>query len=147
MTPEEFSHYSQFSYDRFISSSSASSGEPLEQVKTRVGPSPQRAGKNDMWYVVELDTKNIGYFWIQLLPQRNEAFIYDLYLDGAFRGKGLGREVMSEAIRLLKGRNVESVKLCVFRDNPVALHLYQSLGFQEIEFRTANNQYVMELKL
>ncbi|WP_218803357.1 GNAT family N-acetyltransferase, partial [Klebsiella variicola] len=50
-------------------------------------------------------------------------------LRPAWRGKGLGRELMQDLLMLLQQQGVETVSLEVIRDNHAAVALYQTLGF------------------
>lgn len=49
-----------------------------------------------------------------------------------FRGQGLGRELLNQAIQLLIGEGKSLVRLEVRPDNQAAIRLYESLGFRMI---------------
>lgn len=55
-----------------------------------------------------------------------ENILVYIAVDNAYRGQGLGTELMKRALSLCKG----SVALHVEADNP-AKHLYERLGFEE----------------
>lgn len=62
------------------------------------------------------------------------AFVKDLAVAPAWRGRGLGAALLSDVLRTFAERGVPSVDLKVNADNPSgALRLYRSLGFEEIE--------------
>lgn len=46
------------------------------------------------------------------------------------RGRGIGRQLTQTAIAHLRERRIETAWLQVREDNPIAFHLYRSLGFQ-----------------
>jgi ribosomal protein S18 acetylase RimI-like enzyme len=76
----------------------------------------------------------VGILWLGE-PWDGEAdslWVYDIEIDAAHRGRGLGRDTMllaeEEARRLGRSR----IKLNVFARNAVARALYLSLGFEEM---------------
>lgn len=61
------------------------------------------------------------------------AFVKDLAVDEALRGRGLGRGLMLRAFRLFRERGVAEVRLKVRRDNPSgAPAFYRSLGMDAV---------------
>jgi ribosomal protein S18 acetylase RimI-like enzyme len=59
----------------------------------------------------------------------NSAWVFDIEIDEAYRGKGYGRGLMEAAERELIGRGVTRLALNVFGYNTPAVKLYESLGF------------------
>lgn len=151
MTQSEYERRSRFAYDSFIEDATAHSGESIESVRARVGGPAPEPSADDLWYVVEREGADVGYFWIQLLPQvsshEREAFGYDIYLEEASRGVGIGRLAMLEGKRLLSQYGVKRLKICVFADNLPARKLYASLGFKEVSFKENKRQYEMEIEI
>lgn len=58
--------------------------------------------------------------------------IYDIMAAKEHRGKGYGRAIVEGLLSLGKSKGAEQAYLQVMLDNPVALKLYESLGFKEI---------------
>ncbi|KAG2177218.1 hypothetical protein INT43_007875 [Umbelopsis isabellina] len=60
------------------------------------------------------------------------AWVAGVAVVPEFRGKGTGKKLMAEYLRVLKesGR-VKTVTLEVLKENPIAKRLYESLGFKE----------------
>ena len=54
----------------------------------------------------------------------------------AYRGKGLGRRLISEAIQFCRERGFKSIFLWTTSDLKAAAHLYRSSGFQKTEGQT-----------
>jgi mycothiol synthase len=50
-----------------------------------------------------------------------------------FQGKGLGKNLLNEALRRLKSEGMREASVCVDHDNPNALRLYESVGFQKFK--------------
>jgi ribosomal protein S18 acetylase RimI-like enzyme len=58
-----------------------------------------------------------------------DAFVDELYLAPAVRGRGHGREGLALALKVAQERGVAAVHLEVTADNEDALELYQRSGF------------------
>ena len=70
--------------------------------------------------------------------KRHKAFIYGMYVDGAYRGRGLARDLMREAIEYaFSFPVVRQVSLGVAERNVPARRLYESLGFIPYGFERA----------
>lgn len=63
-------------------------------------------------------------------------FIANVSVDPNHRGMGIGRKLTRTAIQHVREHNGKTILLQVREDNPVAIHLYESLGFTEITRRT-----------
>lgn len=61
------------------------------------------------------------------------AILEDLIIHQAFRGKGLGKELLSEAISFSKERNCLRLTLLTDFNNDRAINFYQHLGFKKSE--------------
>ncbi|MCX6117414.1 MAG: GNAT family N-acetyltransferase [Proteobacteria bacterium] len=145
MTPEKYRQYSKHSFDDFIQECSETSGEAIDAVRQRVGDAPPEPSSSDLWLLVESAKMIIGYLWIRLDMDALEAFGYSIFIEPVSRGKGLGRKVMLDVRSLLIGRGISRLKICVFKENLVARHLYRSLGFQESSFNEKSQQYVLQI--
>ena len=59
------------------------------------------------------------------------VWLYEIELDEAARGRGLGREAMIEFEARARDLGAEKLALNVFGGNEVARSLYRSLGYVE----------------
>jgi ribosomal protein S18 acetylase RimI-like enzyme len=89
---------------------------------------------NWLYAVEDGEGTRVGLLWLGE-PESGETdvlWIYDIEIEPAHRGRGLGRDTMrlaeAEARRLGRRR----IKLNVFARNTVARALYLSLGFEEM---------------
>jgi ribosomal protein S18 acetylase RimI-like enzyme len=84
-------------------------------------------------YVLEQDGAAVGRLWLaeRLMDGRRALFIYDIHVDPAFRGRGLGRAAMLLAEDEARVRGIGRIELNVFGGNTVARRLYLSLGYVE----------------
>jgi ribosomal protein S18 acetylase RimI-like enzyme len=81
--------------------------------------------------VVMADDDRVGILWLNIADNiaGPGAFVYDVEVDAAKRGKGYGRGIMLAAEDYARDRGATSIKLHVFGDNTVARRLYDSLGY------------------
>ncbi len=89
----------------------------------------------------EADGKAVGYVWSWLEAERIAggdacAYIGDLGVCKAYRGRGLGRALLLRALHDVKERGMVAAELDVDGPNADAKHLYESVGFfQQQELR------------
>lgn len=65
----------------------------------------------------------------------DEATLFNIAVDPAFQGKGVGKRLLSDLILQLQQRNVATLWLEVRESNLAAQKLYSSLGFNEVTIR------------
>lgn len=81
-------------------------------------------------WVMQLGTRIIGYG--VLSSGAGEAHILNICVAPAHQGQGHGRYLMGRLIELARWNYAERIFLEVRPSNPVAIHLYESMGFNEI---------------
>ena len=78
----------------------------------------------------------IGYCWTRIMLEDNPAAgrmkgeIHMLGVDPAYRKKGIGRNVLLAGLADLKSKGVTIVELTADGEEPAALGLYESVGFE-----------------
>lgn len=75
------------------------------------------------------DNQVVGYLCLKQLL--DEAEILDVAVDGACRGRGVGRKLVQWAIDFCRSRGVVVLSLEVRVGNQEAIALYHRLGFKE----------------
>ena len=85
--------------------------------------------------VAEIDGAVAG--WARLYAWSNRcayarAAENAVYVDAAQRGKGVGRALLAELIRLAPQRNVHVLLARIVEGNPASLGLHEALGFTPI---------------
>ncbi len=95
-------------------------------------------------FVVKGDEAIVGMATLVFIrhPSGFEAFVEDVVIDEAYRGKGLGKQLMQKVIEEAKKRGVEYVELTSRESRIAANKLYQSLGFKKRE----TNVYTLKLQ-
>ena len=73
----------------------------------------------------------IGMVWFELRDRkgRKSAYIYDIQVEAAQRGKGYGAQVLGETERLAAEMGAERIGLNVMGWNHAARRLYEKSGF------------------
>ena len=102
---------------------------------------------NDLWLTVHYLDQPIGFIWVELFPEKHEAFGFDIYLDEKFHSQGLGRAVMLKCGEMLKQINISKIKICVYEHNKIARSLYLSLGFHEEKFDPERGQHYLAMDI
>lgn len=85
-------------------------------------------------FLVALDAtaaRRTGIIW--LFHEELAAFVYDVEVDEAERGKGYGRALMDAAADHMRGLGMEVLGLNVFGHNHVAHALYDALGYNVVD--------------
>lgn len=72
----------------------------------------------------------MGYFFGRAEPESGEAYVDLVGVDGAYQGRGLGRQLMLAGLAQLRRMpGLRQVNLTVVAGNDPAMRLYDSLGF------------------
>lgn len=93
--------------------------------------------KGDVFlYVAESAGKVVGYVYAGMegtdyMALRGPAgALYDIVVDPDHRGKGIGRQLLTKALAMLKDRGAPRVVLSTAQGNEAAQHLFESAGFR-----------------
>ncbi len=97
----------------------------------------ERTANGGALLVAEIDGTVVGHMalWFERMPPfvreelRDYAYLGDLFVREAHRGRGLGRALVAEAERLARARGVARILLGVLPGNP-AEALYRRLGYR-----------------
>ena len=77
----------------------------------------------------------VGYAGLAKLPGSAQSDVQTIAVESRERDKGLGRRLMEQLIAEARRLGATEIFLDVRADNPVAQHLYESLGFETIDRR------------
>jgi ribosomal protein S18 acetylase RimI-like enzyme len=84
----------------------------------------------------------VGILWFGVATKEddNTAFIYDLWIDQPYRGRGYGHRAMQTLEGELRDSGVGTIYLHVFADNEPAMMLYRKLNFSIVRsFRSSSS--------
>jgi len=88
--------------------------------------------RTEKWVALGSEGEMLGYLILGetgFLTPEVHAFIYDIWVAPAYRGKGIGKALMEWAEAWARKRGHRKIKLEVAETNARARHLYESLGF------------------
>jgi ribosomal protein S18 acetylase RimI-like enzyme len=109
-------------------------GRPVSAVAERL------AIEDETTLLVERDGTVIGT--LRVTRDGERAGVYGFVVDPAWRGRGVGRDVLRRVCRRLRDDGVRRIGLEVAVDNDRALGLYTSLGFRPV---TTEDYYGLRL--
>ena len=103
---------------------------------------------DDHCFVAESDGKIIGAVWVRCIKAFGyiddsvPEFAISIYPE--YRGKGIGKKLMSKMLEYLKSKGYPQASLAVQKDN-YAIKMYRQMGF---EIKAENEQeYIMTCRL
>ena len=82
-----------------------------------------RMGGIGAWLNDDLIGRGLLTIW------RDVGEISDLWVDEAYRNRGIGAEIIRELAKVARSRGVHFIEIGVGDDNPSARRLYERLGF------------------
>ncbi|MEU6252937.1 GNAT family N-acetyltransferase [Streptomyces sp. NPDC047043] len=140
MTEAEYGPWTAHEREHFARSM-IERGVPAEEAYTRADAGHARflpdglATENTLISVLEHEGTPVGTLWLGLWPET--AYVLDVEADDAYRGRGHGRALMllAEAQAVAGGK--DRITLHVFADNAPAERLYESLGYETIQYNLA----------
>lgn len=94
---------------------------------------------SEVWVLIN-SQDILGYLIVRKIF--DEAEILRMGIKPAFQGKGLGKKLLGEVIRVLEREGIRRVFLEVNKENKIAYSLYKKFGFEEVYIR--KGYYVRE---
>ena len=92
-------------------------------------------GKADFCMVAEEDSRIVGAAWTRLMKDYgyvdDETPSFAISLYKAYRGQGIGTQLMAKMLELLKQQGYERASLAVQKAN-YAVRMYETVGFQTV---------------
>ena len=83
-----------------------------------------------MWIVANHDQSRVGWTWVGPAPGvSGDSYIYEIEVDAAFRGGGLGGSALDEIEVLVRRAGAARLGLHIFEANAAARRLYEGKGF------------------
>jgi len=88
--------------------------------------------ENHLLYTVYDEASAVGMVWmrVDLKSPTKDGFIFELYVEEKFRGKGYGKQAMLLIEEKARELGLKSIGLHVFAYNTVAKNLYEGIGYE-----------------
>jgi len=88
--------------------------------------------RNHYLYTLYDGDDAVGMIWLKanVSGPIKSGFIYDVYIEEKFRGKGYGKSLMLLLEEQARELGLKSLALHVFAVNNVARNLYESIGYE-----------------
>ena len=83
-----------------------------------------------LYYLIETNGRQIGYFAYKLDTSKRELFLSKLYILSSKRGKGFGKQVIYYLEEVCKSHKITNFTLTVFHKNQNAIRAYEKMGFK-----------------
>ena len=100
---------------------------------------PDGLASERSWVLTIVDDStgsDVGNLWIGPHPRRaGAAYVFDIEVAEAQRGRGLGRAGMLAAEQLVAAAGISEIGLNVFGFNERARRLYESLGYRVVSMQ------------
>jgi ribosomal protein S18 acetylase RimI-like enzyme len=134
MTSEEFEAYLEFcradyAAEMVRAGMDADAAEQRSADDTRDVAVDGPDGERHQLFVVEGEDARIGVLWLGARDGWRRTWIYDIRVDDAWQGRGLGRATLEAAEARARQLGAEQVGLHVFAHNEVACRLYETSGY------------------
>ena len=104
--------------------------------------------KDDHILIAEADDKIVGAVWVRIMDDYghidDETPSLIISVEKEYRGKGIGRSLLSSMLSLLSKYGYKAVSLACQKEN-YAVSLYKSLGFEII--KDIDVEYIMRKSL
>jgi ribosomal protein S18 acetylase RimI-like enzyme len=97
-------------------------------------PTPRFSGENII-LAARTGEKVVGLCWCVLFNPGTglEAEVAEVYVDPEFRSRGIGGQLLRDAVELFRQRNVTFAAVWTRESNPQAVRLYEEAGFRRTE--------------
>jgi ribosomal protein S18 acetylase RimI-like enzyme len=89
-----------------------------------------------------VDGEPVGF--IHFGPDEEDSgrgHVFSFYVLPAFAGRGLGRELLADAIKRLEARGYRTITLWVFKDNAATVRMYERAGFRPDGAERVEHEY------
>ncbi|MCS5717942.1 GNAT family N-acetyltransferase [Herbiconiux sp. CPCC 205763] len=126
-------HSAEYVRERMAAGDSAEyANERATESNAQYFPDGAPAEGQLVFEVVTGDGEFVGVLWIGPMSPRHpqEWWVFDIEIDEAYRGRGVGRETMLLAETEARAHGAVKLGLNVFGHNTVAQRLYTSLGYE-----------------
>lgn len=124
----------QLSYeDQILWRKQTKSLEEYLEEYSKMPVSKEIEGKNAI-FVAEKDSKIIGLCWCTIVDRGvdRQGEIAEFYVEGEYRRKGIGKELIKVAKQFFSNEKAEVAFVWTHHGNEAAIRLFRNVGFKEV---------------
>lgn len=142
MTPDRWARWRAAAVDAYAADKvrvgawpADGAAERAERAFATLAPDGQATAGHEFRDIVDETGAIVGALWFGPSDAigRGQAFILDIEVEAAFRGRGHGRAALVALDDLAHELGYDAIGLHVFGDNEVARRLYRSAGYVETD--------------
>ncbi len=114
-------------------------GERLTKTITEMDEGVERVFKdlNNRIFLTEVNRRVVGFIVSTFSPGiARSGWISDIFVNEAFRQRGIGFGLMEKGIGWLKKKGVKEIEVTAYQKNQKALSLYKKFNFQREPIKT-----------
>lgn len=93
--------------------------------------------KDNYLYTLYDDKEAVGMIWMKV--ELTRGFIYEVFVEERFRGKGYGKNIMLLLEEKAREMGLTSLGLHVFGSNHIARKLYETIGYEITNINMSKN--------
>jgi ribosomal protein S18 acetylase RimI-like enzyme len=139
MTAPEYAHLMSYMWEDYAQERARNFHTPIEEERAdaerqhpQLLPDGLNTPSHHFWTVIDDSGAAVGSLWVFVDEPKQRAFIYNIVIDAAQRGKGYGRRALELLEAILRQQGVTRIALNVFGDNSVAQALYRKVGYDTV---------------
>jgi ribosomal protein S18 acetylase RimI-like enzyme len=102
--------------------------------------------QNTLTFILKKEDWIIGYMSLQLQPKNDFIHLFHVFVDRAFRGKGLSKLLVQHSISYATKNDISTITLFVNPNNQLAIKSYESFGFTDVGY-SKTGSLKMQLKI
>jgi ribosomal protein S18 acetylase RimI-like enzyme len=108
--------------------------EEYQTESSRIHVSEEIKGRNVI-FVAEENGVIVGLCWCTIVDRGvdRQGEIAEFYVEKEYRGKGIGKELLTAAKQLFVADRVEVAFVWTHHGNKAAIELYKNAGFKEVD--------------
>jgi putative NIF3 family GTP cyclohydrolase 1 type 2/ribosomal protein S18 acetylase RimI-like enzyme len=155
MVDQEYERYIEKVIPEYAAAGGQATGTPPDEALVRartqieglLHAGPRTPGQY-LKSITAASGESVGVLWFAMDPDTapGRVFIYDIFIDEAHRGRGLGSAAMQLLEEDASRLGAEEVALHVFSDNTGAIRLYERRGYEVIHDGDGGMQMTKRLR-
>ncbi|MBK8049573.1 MAG: GNAT family N-acetyltransferase [Anaerolineales bacterium] len=142
LEPSEFDEYKHYLVEDYAMEIMLNFDVPLDEARITSATEidamlhdERPTKRQNVYKIVRADDaqgSRIGNLWLEVNTSRGRCVVQDIYLEGGFRGQGLGRQTLDLVDNLMREQGIQRIRLHVAANNAAARALYEKQGYEVV---------------